>query len=101
MTRRGDRVAAPSSRTPLLALAERAREEFVDGAASILFELARARAGDVYVGDAGELIAFEPYPVAVIPVEPGVLLLVEDVERLVAELGEFRAPAGAALDRFV
>ena len=42
-----------------------------------------------------------PLVVYVAPTEPAVALLVEDEERLVAELGELGAPAGAALDGVV
>src|SRR5205085_3277871 len=96
------RAPAPARRREnLLALAERAGEEVVDGAAAILFELPRACACEVCMGDGRQLIAREPGPVALVPLEPRVLPLVEDVERLVAELGELRAPARAALDRLV
>src|SRR4051812_49160006 len=40
-------------------------------------------------------------PVGSRPAEPAVLLLVEDAERLIAQLGELRAPAGAAAHRAI
>ena len=51
--------------------------------------------------DDRQLTARELDPVALIPLEPGVLLLVKGVERFVTELGEFSAPAGPAFDRLV
>src|SRR2546423_13923689 len=85
----------------LLALGERAGEEVADGATAIRFELARASAAEVDMLDDRQRVAREFHPVALIPLEPGVLRLVEDVERLVAELGKLRAPPGAGFDGFV
>src|SRR5205823_5183987 len=55
----------------------------------------RARSGEAWMRDHG-ILGREPR--RTIPAKPGILLLIEDAEWLVAELGEFRTPAGAALD---
>src|SRR5262245_51319493 len=75
--------------------AKRALEELVDRPAAVPGEEARPRAGEVRMLDRrrrGRLEAVAP------PHGPAVLLLVEDEQRLVAELRELGAPAGAALD---
>src|SRR5688500_4735470 len=48
------------------------------------------------------LVAFLMFdPFLLIPGKPGVALLVEDMQGLIAELGELGAPAGAAFNGFV
>src|SRR5512143_775595 len=81
------------------ALREGAREELPDRFAAVLFEEAGSRPGEAWIADADRLPAFRFDPPVVLPGEPGVLSLVEDEDRLVAQLGELGPPPRAALDR--
>ena len=63
--------------------------------------LARAGAGEMRCVMIGPLADVPLLPVLAGPGEPAVLLLIEHVQRLVAQLGELGAPAGAAADRAV
>src|SRR5512141_375813 len=81
------------------ALREGAREELPDRFSAVLFEEAGSRPGEAGVADADRLPAFRFDPPVVLPGEPGVLPLVEDEDRFVAQLGELGPPPGAALHR--
>src|SRR5262245_6116065 len=73
-------------------------EQARDGGTPVLLEEACPGAGEVGVLDGGLGDRLEAFAS---PREPTVPLLVEDEQRLVAELRELGAPASAALDRFV
>ena len=72
--------------------------QFHDGPAAVGFQEAGARGGEAGMLDDGIILL---HPFVVDPAEPGVALLVEHEQGLVAQLGEFRAPAGAAPDGLV
>ena len=88
---RSGRFRAPSSGPSL----ERLREQLLDRAAAVVLELPRAGAGEVRVRD-HRRVGPATLPVGARPLEPAVLLLIEDEERLVAQLRELRAPARSA-----
>src|SRR5512134_1453888 len=79
----------------MASLREASREEGLDSGGAVLPEEARAGAGEVRVADHRVADLREGRSR---PLEPAIAVLVEDEERLVAELGELRPPAGAALD---
>ena len=85
-----------TDRRPATRLAlERLREQILDGPLAVVVDLARAGAGEVRMRDDGRVLR-AALPVAAGPFEPAVLLLVEDEQRLVTQLRELGAPAGAA-----
>src|SRR5512143_4097181 len=83
------------------ALREGAREELPDRFSAVLFEEAGSRPREAGIADADRLPAFRFDPPVVLPGEPGVLSLVDDEDRLVAQLCELGPPPGASLDRTV
>src|SRR5438132_8578938 len=93
--------AAAASRTRVAwrrCLSERAGEQAVDRGPPVVLEEARARAAEVRLGD--DWIA-EGFPRVARPAEPAVARLVEDVDRLVEELGELGRHARSTRDRVV
>ena len=76
-------------------------EEFRDGSATGFFELSSASPCEMNVVDYGLIITFQLVPIFLIPLKPCVTLLIENIERLVAKLGKFSAPASPALYGFV
>src|SRR5688572_7734857 len=83
---------------PRRSLLERVGEQGLDRLLAVLVNLARPGAGEMGVRDLRH--ALRP-PVVTGPAEPAVLLLVEHAQRLVAQLRELGAPAGAAAHRAV
>src|SRR5512134_2990641 len=79
-------------------LRERTREELPDGLPAVLFEEPGPGSGEPGVADPDRLSSRRADPLLVLPGEPGVPPLVEDEDRLVAQLGELRSPPRAALD---
>src|SRR5216117_3026086 len=79
--------------------AERPIEEIVDRAFAVRPDLSRAGAGEVCVRDERTARRAALLPVLTVPREPAVLLLIEDVQRLVAQLRELRAPSCPAAHR--
>src|SRR3989440_6356529 len=77
---------------------EAPREELFDRPSSGVVQEARSRAAELRVTD-DQLARL--LPGGAVPAKPFLLLLIEDEERLVAELREFRTPARAALDGIV
>src|SRR5438874_13129842 len=84
----------PHARRPQLSL-ERSAEEQVDRLLRVLLQRPGAGPGDVRMRDQRGVGGAALAPVFAGPREPGVLLLIEDVQRLVAQLRELRAPSGA------
>src|SRR4029079_15802537 len=76
--------------------AERPVEEVVDRLLAVGPDGAGAGAGEMRLSDQLRVLRAALLPVYTRPREPRVLLLIEHVERLVAELGELRAPSGSA-----
>src|SRR5436190_23653989 len=93
--------AALSARPCRSARVERSLEELGDRFASVFVQMPRARAREVRVRDRRLFGGREFLPVAAGPFEPAVLVLIEDEQRLVAELRELRTPARAPADRLV
>src|SRR5713101_59025 len=75
---------------------EAAREQRLDGLLAVRVEGAGARAGEVGVRDRRHAASL---PGRSRPAEPGVLVLVEDRERLIAQLRELGAPPRPAAHR--
>jgi len=71
--------------------AERSREQILDGALAIGLHLAGAGPCKVRVADDRAVGRRPLLPLLAGPAEPAVLVLIEDMERFVAQLGEFRA----------
>src|SRR4051794_25435855 len=96
----GQHHALPRNARPRAASArgEGAAEELLHGAATVLLEEPRAAAGEARMTDHRRRNRF---PRIAGPAAPAVALLVEHEQRLVAELRELGAPAGAALHRVV
>src|SRR5262249_5949841 len=78
--------------------AERAGKESVDRSPAVVPQEARTGAREMRMDDDGKLARLPGLPR---PVEPGVLVLIEDVQPLVEELGVLGADAGAADHGFV
>src|SRR5688572_23035729 len=76
-------------------LAERTLIQLFDGALAVGPQRSGPGAGEVWMSDDGQCVG-GGFPGRACPAIPAVAILVEDVERLVAQLREFRAPARAA-----
>src|SRR6266566_2074690 len=77
-------------------LAKRALEQRVDSPQPVLLQKTRAGACELGVGDPRGCVLLPRLPR---PVEPVILVLGKDKQRLVAQLGELGPPARAPLDR--
>lgn len=67
----------------------------MNGDTAIVFKKTRAGGGKMGMGDHGFVCLG---PVVFVPEKPGILWLIKNKQGLVAYLGEFRSPSGAALD---
>src|SRR6058998_3323127 len=81
--------------------AERSVEQILDRALAAGGQRTRSRAGEMCVRDERAVSRAALLPLVAGPGEPAVFLLIEDVQRLVAQLRELRAPSGAAANRAV
>src|SRR5262245_61044596 len=79
--------------------AERPSEQILDRFLSVRLQRARSGTGEMRVRNDRRVRRAALLPVLAAPREPAVLLLIEDVQRLVAQLRELRAPARAAAHR--
>jgi hypothetical protein len=75
---------------------ERSNVKLFDGPAAVRLEVARPRSGKVGMRDDRARVRTERLPLAAAPSEPRVFALVEDVQRLVAQLCELGPPACSA-----
>ena len=80
---------------------KRSLEQRLDGFRAVVAQRPRAGAGEVRVRDDRRGLRVERLPFVAGPSRPPVAILIEDVERLVAQLRELRAPAGPAAHRAV
>src|SRR5213593_2175845 len=80
---------------------ERTREQILDRTLPIVFQCTRTGAGEVRMRDDGAVRLPARLPGAAAPGAPAILLLIEHLQWLVAQLRELRAPAGPAADRVV
>src|SRR5439155_23889292 len=81
--------------------AERASEQVLYRASAVGLDPPSAGAGKVHVCHARRVGVAAPLPRFAGPGKPAALLLIEDVQRLVAEFRELGAPSGAASHRVV
>ena len=76
-------------------------EEIPNGFFAVCFQKARSRTGKMDVADDRLIPFFALYPFGMVPVEPGIAFLIENMQGFVAKFTELGPPSGTALDGFV
>jgi hypothetical protein len=102
MNHKGDRpFRYPGMEPSAGPLCECSFEQLRNGFLAVLLEKPRSRSCEMRVADNRFVSPFPLNPLYLIPPEPGIALLVENKQRLVADFGELGAPARTPFHGFV